>query len=194
MRGLQIIFLFIYSISMNAKIILALLLGIVVLGVGTFFLATRNSAENNLSQNTVPEKEGVYVPFFACPIENCTNAIVVFGSDKTRVIGVGFKNIPEDSPLFAIVDGTFTLDIEEGETTLVLTDKDGIEVTYRFIGEADSEGEIVKKDEIGVYGGGLVKVPESKDEFALFITVVDTRTDNVIPLGPDVISSSLKIL
>ena len=49
---------------MNVKVILALLLGIIVLGAGTFFLATRNSTENipqnqpENAQNLEQESQG----------------------------------------------------------------------------------------------------------------------------------------
>jgi len=181
----------------NTRLVLIVGVATILLISASYFLISsqKNSQLQNDKNSEIVEESGeVYVPFFPCPIKSCTNAVVVYNQDKTRVIGVGFKNIPENSPLFAIVGGTYTSVSEEDETTVILTDSDGIETTYIFRGEADSEGEIVKKDEIGVYGGGTVKVPESEDEFALFITVVDTRTDNVIPLGPDVISSSLKIL
>lgn len=185
-----------FGMSSN-RLVLIISLATILLIAASYLLISgqkRSQNQNEKKGEVVKEDGGIYTPFFACPVKDCTNAIVVYNSDKTNVVGVGFKNIPENSPLFAIVDGTYTSVTNEGETTLILTDKDGIEVTYRFMGEADLEGEASKRDEIGVYKGGFVNIPESTDEFALFITVVDTRTDNVIPLGPDEISSSLKIL
>lgn len=53
--GLQIIFLFIYSIGMKGKVILVLLVGIIILIAGSAYLLTRNNLGNNSTQNPVQE-------------------------------------------------------------------------------------------------------------------------------------------
>lgn len=176
----------------NNRLIIVIAVAIILLGGASLFLIG-NQEKKAPEEKVFLEDGGEYIPFFGCPVTDCTSATTVNTANGSYV-GVGFIDIPEDFGIRAIVDGTYVATLEGDETTIILTDKDGIEVTYRFKGSSKSEGEAVKGEGIGIYSGKIINVSASATPLSLFVVVRDTRTGNVIPVGPDQISNSLKIL
>lgn len=175
----------------NNRLIIIIAVAIIFFGGASLFLIG-NQEKETPEEKVFLEDGAEYSPFFSCPVQSCTDAIPVTNIDS--YMGVGFRNISENFEIRAIIGGTYTTTFEGDEATVILTDKDGIEVTYRFKGNAQESGQVSKNEKIGSYSGKTIDIPESEETFALFLVVRDTRTGNIIPVGADVISSSLKIL
>lgn len=168
--------------------------------ISVFIISTRKTTKPQNVYSTQEDaskaSSGENIPFFACPFIDCTKAVPIYTEKegKSSYLGVGISGASQNSPIWAVISGTYTSIVKDGVTILTLKDEDGLEVTYTFKGEAASEGKVNKGENIGTYKNGTVKIDGNSGEYSLIISVLDSRSDKIIPLGPDVVPNSLRIL
>lgn len=132
---------------------------------------------------------------FVCPIEAslCKTGKQLYDIKNRTFDGFAYDNLPSETKIVAVFDGTFTVTkSKEGNAdvttiSLIATDKSN-EILYRFKGTPATDkltGAVKQKDVIGTTSGGVAPLTDfNTAEYSLYVRVKNVITSQSLPFKP----------